>query len=69
MATQSNPQAAAPLPGQDRPVREVHVRNTFIDRLRATLAETISYPFTPSVLILEDDREGPSDETEAVLRN
>jgi hypothetical protein len=48
-------------PSPSRGVREIRVRNTFLSRVWATLTETIAHPFTPSVLILEDRPETPSD--------
>jgi hypothetical protein len=68
MATLSDPQTAAPLPGNGRPTREIQVRNTFLSRLWATIRETIAHPFTRSVLILEDQPGAPSD-VEAAPRN
>jgi hypothetical protein len=46
-----------------RLIREVRVRDRLLDRLLATLRETILHPFTPSVLILEDPK--AADATEA----
>ncbi len=43
-------------PEGGRQVREVRVRDRLLDRLLATLRETILHPFTPSVLILEDPK-------------
>ena len=53
MATATDSQTSAPAPQRGRPVREIRVRDTLLNRIWAVLTETIAHPFTPSVLLLE----------------
>ncbi len=55
MATDASNESPAPTPA--RPVREILVRDTFLNRVWTILAETFAHPRTRSVLHFE-----PSDQ-------